>query len=236
MCAIPTRMSVSEIEMVLPRRQREQLARCESIELADDREVWERQPDETDAAWAVFRAYRDLPPERRSQDAALELSGINISRGPIMNFSRVFRWVDRAAAYDHHIDKHLQQQLAARRIRARVEAANVGQVLRERAAEALNELKTIVTEEVMGDDGELRTIVRSALSPNEIARLAEIGVKLERQALGLDQEGGGVQVGVQVNVQRNDGDLFARAQEIISSQQEVVDVTAQMLEGNNGDG
>jgi len=32
----------------------------------DDRKPWERQPDETDRAWAAFRIYRDLPPGERS--------------------------------------------------------------------------------------------------------------------------------------------------------------------------
>lgn len=60
-----------------------------------DRRPWERQPTETDAAWAAFVAYRDAAPaDRRIGDAS--------------RWASQFAWRERVEAWDIHADRALE--------------------------------------------------------------------------------------------------------------------------------
>lgn len=62
----------------------------------DERKSWERQPEESDQAWAAFVAYRDTLPEDRS-----------IGKGA-WNWSSKHAWKERVAAWDLHADRALE--------------------------------------------------------------------------------------------------------------------------------
>jgi hypothetical protein len=70
---------------------------------ADDREPWARQPGENDNAWRAFQAWRDLGPGSRTHAKVAELTGIK--RITVANNSYRYRWRERSAAWDAHVDR-----------------------------------------------------------------------------------------------------------------------------------
>ncbi len=73
-----------------------------------DRQPWERQPNETDRAWAAFQVYYNMPPSERSHDAAYRE---RYKKGPNAHATKTFRtwsnhhdWKNRAGAWDRHLD------------------------------------------------------------------------------------------------------------------------------------
>lgn len=64
--------------------------------------AWAQLPKETAHAFALFQAYRDLPPEQRSARAAALKVGNSIKSAEI--WCAKFKWVERAKAYDEYKD------------------------------------------------------------------------------------------------------------------------------------
>lgn len=75
---------------------------------------WDRVEGESAKAYAAFCKYRDLKPDRRSLNAAY---GGGRAPGYWAEWSSQFRWVERAAAYDAHLDE-LRRSERERRLRA----------------------------------------------------------------------------------------------------------------------
>jgi len=73
------------------------------------RQPWERQPSETDRAWAAFQTYRNLSPSERSYDAAYQQT---YDKLPTRHAPKFFRdwannhydWKNRAEAWARHLD------------------------------------------------------------------------------------------------------------------------------------
>ncbi len=65
--------------------------------------VWERQPGETDKAYAAFVLYRDMHPSSRTMDAVRETLGQRTVRGLELWSSR-FAWLERVKAYDAWVE------------------------------------------------------------------------------------------------------------------------------------
>jgi len=142
----------------------------------------------------------------------------------------MYRWEERCEAFDRYEDTEAMKQLKSRRIQSRLETASIGRVLRQRAAEALEVLEATIYEYHLDADGNKQRITRSALSPAQIVRLADVGVKLERLALGLDdssaQGRGQPVVAVQVNI-GGDEELMRRAREVIESRARYVEASGE---------
>ena len=75
---------------------------------------WERQPDETHAAYSAFTIYRDMNPDERSIHAAYRIRLRNLGREPDSSkratgawclWSTRNKWVARAQAYDLYLDE-----------------------------------------------------------------------------------------------------------------------------------
>lgn len=145
--------------------------------------IWERQPGETDAAWFVFRLYRDLPYEKtqtRSKLATykwwLELKG-KVRQSPVdtaPNYWNLWEskhdWRKRVLAYDEEMDR---LRLAERR-RAIEEAE-------DRHAMMARKALAIALKKLLSIDADL-------LTPYQAARFLELGVRIERLALGETTE------------------------------------------------
>lgn len=78
-----------------------------------DWQPWERLPAESAPAFAAFQFYRAMAPAERSLDAvgdALSKPSRSPGKAPgrapgrVFRWSREHRWVDRARAYDAHVD------------------------------------------------------------------------------------------------------------------------------------
>jgi hypothetical protein len=144
-------------------------------DLQGEEKPWDRQPGETSKAYRAFALYRDMQADRTFESVARELrcSGANIRR-----FSKRWDWAHRVRAYDIHVDRIELDALSRERLAMKKRMARQGIDMQTAAAEGLSEL--------------LRLIKRKKrplrLSASDIARLAEIGGKLERYARGEDDE------------------------------------------------
>ena len=136
-----------------------------------DLDPWERQPGESEVAFAAFQIYRDLTPKRRLA-AVAQKSGKSV---PLMErWSAHHKWRDRAAAWDREQDRvgreaELEEVKAMRR-----RHANLAVRMLNKAAQRLE-----------GDPAHNVTALDvSKLTAEQVARLAEVGVKIERAARG----------------------------------------------------
>jgi hypothetical protein len=131
-------------------------------------EPWEQQPRESSRAFGAFCAYRDLGP-RRSLRAAAEAYYRRSSAAVLRQcttWSGAFGWVERAAAWDRHLDAEARQaQEAARREMAERHAREA----RALQAKAVERLRALRPEE---------------LAPADLLRYLVEAAKLERLALG----------------------------------------------------
>src|SRR5262245_35576295 len=67
---------------------------------------WEQQPGESSRAFGAFCVYRDLGPRRSLRAAATAFYGRSAAglERQLDKWSRAFHWVDRASAWDRHLD------------------------------------------------------------------------------------------------------------------------------------
>lgn len=201
--------------------------------LAPDRDPWEQQPQESTHAYTLFKYYRDAEPNDRSLAAVGEKhfgTRSTVTAFPINTWASYWRWRERALAYDRYVEGKMREALENMRVRSCVETATLGRELRLKAAEALEGLKSVIYEVHRLPDGTTKRVLRSALSPTAIAKLAEVGTKLERTALFGDTQRQFQPLGVNVNVIVGDGDLRQRAQQILNVQQEVMAQTTQVID------
>jgi hypothetical protein len=131
-------------------------------------EPWEQQPGESSRAFGAFCAYRDLGP-RRSLRAAAEAYYRRSSAAVLRQcttWSAAFAWVERAAAWDRHLDAEARRaQEEARREMAERHAREA----RALQAKAVERLRALRPEE---------------LAPADLLRYLVEAAKLERLALG----------------------------------------------------
>lgn len=138
----------------------------------DTPELWERQEDESMQHYLKFCKYRDMPygtdgkePEKRSLRKLAELLGYKTKSG-LEILSSKNNWVERATAYDVYMTE-LERFKNEQEIKKMHDLhAKLGVQLLNKATRGLLVL----------DDKEL--------SAQDIARLADVGVKIERLSRG----------------------------------------------------
>ncbi len=124
---------------------------------------WERQDDESPAAFTAFAAYRDLGPARSITRVARELDK---SRALLGRWSSAYAWVLRAKAWDREQDRtFLAEQRQARKEAAR-RHAKLAQALQSKALARMQQL----------DPREL--------SPDQLLRYIAVATDIERRAVG----------------------------------------------------
>jgi len=162
------------------------------LRFAEDREIWERQPGETDLAWRAFEVYRAASPHNRTYIQTSRtlhdlVDGTYISTKATAGWASRYRWDERIQAFDNYIGQQELAMLIKERVRARKETAELGRGLRLKAMESLNALTAVLYRTFTDPEtGEVTRELRSSLTPNEIARLADTGAKIERLALDLE--------------------------------------------------
>jgi hypothetical protein len=134
-------------------------------------EPWERQPAESDPAWAAFLVYRDLPPSERSISRVVSDTGK--ARSLIAGWCSKWNWKDRAAQYDRHKDR----QTSLREIEALARMKENHVIL---ANNALAHLARWIRDVLPG--------LVPTLSPREFVLLAQFFTELERKAYGDPSE------------------------------------------------
>jgi hypothetical protein len=130
--------------------------------------VWEQQPRESSRAYGAFCAYRDLGPRRSLRAAATAFYGRTSSalERQLDNWSRAFSWVERAGAWDRHLDAETRQALEEAR--------------REMVERHLREARTMQGKALQ----RLQALTPEELGPADLLRYIVEAVKLERLALG----------------------------------------------------
>lgn len=128
---------------------------------------WERQVGESAKAFEAFTKYRDMTPGERSIRKVAQ----NLSKSAtlIKNWSARYGWVERATAWDDEEDRKTRVEQDEARRKMNKTHADLGTALLVKAAKGL---KAIPDEELTAAD---------------VARLVEVGSKLERQARGMKE-------------------------------------------------
>ncbi|MGN0489348.1 MAG: hypothetical protein ACI4HO_08815 [Ruminococcus sp.] len=136
--------------------------------------IWERQPGETVGDYKKFCVYRDMGAgsaditERRSLQKAADV--IKCRKKRLEPLSKEFRWVERAEAYDVHLEKIQRQKHEAEIEKMKEGHAKLAQELVKKAA---LRLLTIPEDEIKAAD---------------VVRMFETGVKIERLSRGESTE------------------------------------------------
>lgn len=126
---------------------------------------WEKQSNESSQAFEAFVIYRDMGLQRSIRSAAKTLGK---SHKLLERWSAKYKWSDRAAAFDAHMDSITIKANEDARREMSERQAKTGMKMQEAASQALEKI----------DPASLRV--------NEALRMAETGVKIERAARGMD--------------------------------------------------
>jgi hypothetical protein len=136
---------------------------------------YERQPGETAKAYAAFQVYRDLGIKRSVDEVGKRLYGTQKGRkrgttGRLRAWFTTWRWEERAAAWDDHLDQEARKaQEDARRSMAE-RHATMATSLQLKALERLQKMKP------------------EELDASEVLRYLVEAAKLERLARGEPTE------------------------------------------------
>jgi len=130
-------------------------------------EVWDQRPNEPNAAYRQFKTYRDMGPTR-SQKKVAEQLGLKLNT--IYGNSSDYQWAYRVAAYDREQDRIDEEWIQDERRKAKTRHIRQAQSLQSKWIQALQNLQP------------------SELDSKDVIKYAEIATKLERQALGIDEQ------------------------------------------------
>lgn len=157
---------------------------------------WDRQPKESDVAYALFVKYRDLGEGRSmaAMDAESKPNGSRKKRVPghIQDYCTKFQWPERAAAWDSHVQAELdkaalaeRKKWEARRIRNNERNFDLGEQLRDRALALLKFPTSRQVIERQASDGTPQqvTIEPAKWTQRDIAVIAKTAMELAEAAL-----------------------------------------------------
>lgn len=146
------------------------------------RPIWKRQDGETEAAYASFKAYRDME-RRRVRDA------------PNGNhYSARWSWKERVEAWDKHMADNEANELVRYRLAMGERHRSLGRKALEKAEMWLDSL----TEDRI-----------ARMSANGIVQMMDVAARIEREAAGAGA--GADQAKIQVEVSSNLADMTASA-------------------------
>lgn len=175
---------------------------------------WERQPGETRAAYEGFRAYRDLGPTRSLTRAAYTLDK---HRQTLGQHSTKYRWVERAAAWDDHLDTLRRNALEDHAVTMAERQANLGREMQELARRELS--LYLLKERVRQNDLEAALqsgdpipshLMDPVVPARTLSAIARAGVEIERVAVGADT--GSIRAAAQ---DLADGDIFTELEAVL---------------------
>jgi hypothetical protein len=134
-------------------------------------ETWEKLADETSLAYAAFCVFRDLGAERnirRAVEAAVKDEGKRKKKYNVWrNWSTQYRWKERAADYDRHLE-HLKQA----ELRKTIEAQG------EKHRQVTGKMLDVVAKK-------LDTMNPDDLTQGAVTEWVNTAIKAEREAAGL---------------------------------------------------
>jgi hypothetical protein len=137
---------------------------------------WEQLQEEPDKAFAAFMAYRDHPTRsmRRVLDVLVE-RGQAPSEATLYTWRNLYKWQDRAKAWTQHLQRigdNAKIQAIEDMNRRHVEGAmQIQEVSRRKAQHMLDAPEQVEN-----------------MNPQTMGQLMQIGVQIERQAMGISDK------------------------------------------------
>ena len=145
--------------------------------------LWDRQAVDTDESWPFFQAYRDQNPPRRLEPVRCTPKGaVSPAVDKLRAWYRDHGWRDRVAAYDAHVDGIIQEEREDRlREDVRAMTARHLAILQDAGELVADQLAKYLRSARESD-------MHGLLKPNEIAKIMDLTVKLERLTRGESTE------------------------------------------------
>ena len=139
---------------------------------------WERQPGESAKAYEAFSTYRDMGSDRSLAKVGHALGK---SKAMMEKWSSAHNWVERAKEWDVEQDRILQKQQIEDIKKMRKRHATLAESMIIKAAQALKQIPI------------------EKITPQDIARMADVGSKLERISRGdvgdvIEERDGGTSI------------------------------------------
>lgn len=155
---------------------------------------WDLQPGETSKAFAAFRVYLELGPQRTIQVAFKQARGIKSNEyvvdGTFLEWSRKFSWVKRALEFDAHMARVFDAKVAAEREKEATKWEKRREKIREEEYKLSERLRTVANRmldmpliekiEEAGED--VTKIMPANWKMSDAAKFAEVFSKLARMA------------------------------------------------------
>ena len=136
-------------------------SKIKGVEIIMDIKQWKKLPEETSRQYEAFCIYRDMGIERSILKVAHEWSaGGHTSK--LKEWSSKYSWVERASAYDEHLDEIKRARNEEAIIDMSARHADYSLQIQKKAIEALN------------------LINPEELKPNDLIKWLDIAVKIER--------------------------------------------------------
>lgn len=154
------------------------------------RDLWERQPRETDKAFHAFVTFRDMGPERQVTGAGAK---IDKSEAVMRRWAHRWSWFERAKAWDNFLDA---QRRAA--VVDEVRAAAKRHIELAHALQHVGGQRLVQLAEMLKDEK-----ARSEIKPRDARLMVEAGIRLERLVIGEPETNTPT---VNVNVPGGDGE------------------------------
>lgn len=156
---------------------------------------WDQPAEgETARAFAAFTVYRDLGPTRSLRRAAgLHYRGETPARTrQLETWSSRHRWADRVAAFDRWLDAQVIARRREEHLEMAARHAAAGRSALELVADQLGQLAALEAKRLQllddaGDDPDPQ-LLRPIVPVQSLARLLDVGVKVERISAGLATE------------------------------------------------
>ena len=135
--------------------------------------LWEQRDGESSKAFEAFRVYRDMGASRGQRAVAEQL---NKAESQISTWSSDWNWVERAMAYDRHLDD-VRRAENAEAIRAMAERHAAQAQLMQ--GTAVDDLRKIRAQQGLEENEQ-----NLLLAPEVALRMLDVGMKHERLARG----------------------------------------------------
>lgn len=138
----------------------------------DEKDLWERMSGEKTDYYAKFCHYRDMDTGRVKNKRSIRILAeeLGCSRQSLEKLSVKFNWVERAEAYDLYLEQELRQKREKEIIRMHDNHANIASQLINKATKRL------------------LTLPEKEISAQDVVRMLDIGVKIERLSRGEPTE------------------------------------------------
>lgn len=129
--------------------------------------LWDKREDESAKAYEWFCRYRDMGPDRSHDKLHQKYSESTSKKSVTLRWSSKYAWVERAEAYDAHLEA-IKRKTNEDRVRKTAEE-HIG------VADRIMDLALC----------KLALLEGMEVKPNEVKGLIELSVKMKRDALGV---------------------------------------------------